>query len=86
VKFAAIIHIMPRPEILDPQGKATVLGLHNLGFDQIDEVRIGKRIELVVEASSKEVAVEQVESACKKLLANTVIETYQFDLRELSEA
>ncbi|MEL6634102.1 MAG: phosphoribosylformylglycinamidine synthase subunit PurS, partial [Bacteroidota bacterium] len=44
--YTATIHIMPRAEILDPQGKATQLGLHNLGLDQIHDVRIGKRIEL----------------------------------------
>ena len=66
---------MPRPEILDPQGKATQLGLHNLGLDQVGRVRIGKRIELTVEAESEEEAREKLDLARKKLLANNVIET-----------
>ncbi|MCI4667625.1 MAG: phosphoribosylformylglycinamidine synthase subunit PurS [Bacteroidia bacterium] len=86
MKFAATIQIMPRPEILDPQGKATRLGMHNLGFDQIDEVRIGKLITLNLEAESEEKAKEIVEESCKKLLANTVIEEYSFSLRQLEEA
>ena len=77
---------MPRPEILDPQGKATQLGLHNLGLDQVGRVRIGKRIELTVEAESEEEAREKLDIACIKLLANTVIEEYSFDLQELTEA
>ena len=72
---------MPRPEILDPQGKATQLGLQNLGLDQVGRVRIGKRIELTVEAESEEEAREKLDLACKKLLANTVIETYEVELK-----
>lgn len=71
---------MPREEILDPQGKATLSGLHNLGFDNIDQVRIGKRIEIEIEAASREMAEASVNEACKKLLANTVIEQYEFEL------
>ena len=53
MKFRAHINIMPRPELLDPQGKATTLGLHNLGFETMDNLRIGKRIALEVEANTK---------------------------------
>lgn len=77
---------MPRPEILDPQGKATTLGMHNLGFDQVDEVRIGKLITLSLEAADEVQAQKMVEDACKKLLANTVIEEFSFELKELAEA
>ncbi|WNJ16209.1 phosphoribosylformylglycinamidine synthase subunit PurS [Pontibacter sp. G13] len=80
MKFKATIQIMPREEILDPQGKATQLGLHNLGFDGMDAVRIGRRVELVVDADSEEAASATVQEACKKLLANTVIEQFEFEV------
>lgn len=80
MKYKATIHIMPRDEILDPQGKATMLGLHNLGMDDIQQVRIGKRIEVVVEAGDKQAAEDKVKEACTKLLANTIIEKFEFEL------
>ena len=80
MKFKATIHIMPRPEILDPQGKATLHGLHNLGFSQVDQVRIGKQVEVALEATDAEAATASLDEACKKLLANPVIEQYQFEL------
>ncbi len=83
--FQATIYIMPRPELLDPQGKATLLGLHNLGFADITQARIGKQIELQLQAQDAEAAHAQVESACKKLLANPVIEQYHIELTELIE-
>lgn len=83
MKFKATIHIMPRPEILDPQGKATLHGLHNLGFAQVEAVRIGKQVEVTVEAENAQAAKTTLEDACKKLLANPVIEQYHFDLTEI---
>jgi phosphoribosylformylglycinamidine synthase subunit PurS len=82
--FQATIHIMPRPELLDPQGKATLLGLHNLGFEDISQARIGKQVELTIDVATEAEATEQVEAACKKLLANPVIEQYHFELKELA--
>ncbi len=82
MKFNATIHIMPRPEILDPQGKATLHGLHNLGFSQIEQVRIGKQIDLTVEADDAASAKATLEEACRKLLANPVIEQFRFELQE----
>ncbi len=78
--FKATVHIMPRTEILDPQGKATLLGLKNLGLDSIQQVRIGKRIEVEVDAENKAEAEATLESACSELLANTVIEQYSIEL------
>lgn len=75
---------MPRAEILDPQGKATLMGLKNLGLEQLDHVRIGKRIELHVEAGSVEEAQTQVDTACKKLLVNPIIEQYKVELKPIS--
>ena len=80
MKFLAKINIMPREELLDPQGKATILGLKNLGFDSIDNLRIGKRIQLEIEADSKDDAGKQVEEACNKLLHNPIMESFAFEL------
>ncbi len=80
MKFNATIYIMPRKEILDPQGKATLLGLHNLGFGQVSQVRIGKQVTLQLDAENQAAAEALVEETCKKLLANPVIEQYEYKL------
>ncbi len=80
MKFIAEIDIMPLKELLDPQGKAVQLGLHNLGIDQMSDVRIGKHITLEVEAANQEAANELVEKACKSLLANLIMESYSYTL------
>jgi phosphoribosylformylglycinamidine synthase len=81
MKYIAEINIMTRSEILDPQGKAVKLGLHNLQMDTIDNVRIGKHIRLEVDAESETKARETVDSACRQLLANLIMEEYSFVLR-----
>ena len=68
---------MPLKELLDPQGKAVMTGLGNLGFKNVDNVRIGKNISLEVEAGSKEEAKKIAEEASKKLLSNPVMEYYE---------
>lgn len=78
--FTANINIMPRPEILDPQGKATLHGLKNLGFEGMDELRVGRRVELQIEAADKTAAEVAVKEACRKLLANTVTEVFSFEI------
>lgn len=78
MKFKAEINIMPLKELLDPQGKAVGLGLHNLGLGQVENVRIGKHIHMEIEAATKEEAEKMTETACKKLLANLIMESYQF--------
>ena len=83
MKFKATIHIMPLDEILDPQGKATQVGLHNLELDTLHDVRIGKRIELNVDADNEGSAREMLQKACSKLLANTVIEKFEFELQQV---
>jgi phosphoribosylformylglycinamidine synthase subunit PurS len=83
MKFIAQIDVMPQKEILDPQGKAVKLGLNNLGMATIDNVRIGRHISLEVEADTKEAAENQVDTACKKLLANLIMEEYSFSLSSL---
>jgi phosphoribosylformylglycinamidine synthase subunit PurS len=80
MKYTAEITVMPQKEILDPQGKAVKLGLHNLGIDNIADVRIGKHITIQLEADTEAAARTQVETACSKLLANLIMEDYTFTL------
>ncbi len=82
MKFAASITIMPLKALLDPQGKAVTHSMKNLNLSEIENVRIGKHITLEVEAPSKADASEKVETACKKLLANPIMESYDFILEE----
>ena len=82
MKFTAEIDVMPKKELLDPQGKAVMLGLEHLGLGNVQDVRIGKHITLQLEAGSENEAKTQVEDACKKLLANLIMESYQYELRQ----
>jgi phosphoribosylformylglycinamidine synthase len=82
MKFTAQINVMPHKALLDPQGKAVTHSMKNLDLNQIENVRIGKHITLEVEADNESVAKEQVELACKKLLANPIMESYEFVITE----
>ncbi|HKK39333.1 MAG TPA: phosphoribosylformylglycinamidine synthase subunit PurS [Cryomorphaceae bacterium] len=82
MEFTAEIDIMPLDALLDPQGKAVTASMKNLGLEEITNVRIGKHISLKVTADSKEEAEKKVETACKKLLANQIMEKYTFHLEE----
>ena len=75
--FNVQIKVMPLKDLLDPQGKAVMGGLQNLSLNNIVDVRIGKHIDLQIEADSKEAALETAEEAAKKLLANPVMEVYE---------
>ncbi len=83
MKFTAEIDVMPLKALLDPQGKAITMGLANMGLAKIENVRMGKHITLEVEADSKEAANEKVDTACKKLLCNPIIEGYLFELSQI---
>ena len=76
----ARVHITLKSGVLDPQGKAIAHALGNLGFEDVQDVRQGKYIELELADTNREAAAERVESMCQKLLANTVIENYRIDL------
>ena len=76
MKFTVQVKVMPLKELLDPQGKAVLGGLHNLGLE-VKDVRVGKNISLEIEASSEEEAKKIAEEASKKLLANPVMEYYE---------
>lgn len=80
MKFNVQVKVMPLKELLDPQGKAVMTGLGNLGFKNVGNVRIGKNISLEVDASSKEEAKQIAEEASKKLLANPVMEYYEVNI------
>ena len=79
--FTAHINVMPLKELLDPQGKAVMSGLKNLGLGQVHDVRIGKHITLQIDAASKEEAQQLAENACQKLLANQVMEFYEVNIQ-----
>jgi len=78
--FTALINIMPLKELLDPQGKAVMGGLKNLGITQVTDVRIGRRITLEVDAADKAEAGRIAEAACEKLLANQVMEYFEVEI------
>ena len=73
---------MPKREILDPQGKAVKLGLENIGLTAVEDVRIGKHITVQLQADNETQATEKVELACSKLLANLIMESYDFTLEQ----
>jgi phosphoribosylformylglycinamidine synthase len=78
--FTVQVKVMPLKELLDPQGKAVMGGLTNLGLKAIQDVRIGKNITLQIEASSQEEAKNIAEDASKKLLANPVMEYFELSI------
>lgn len=80
--YLAEIHVMPHKELLDPQGKAVRNSLPNVGVTGVKDVRIGKRIELTVEADSEQSARDQVEKACKAVLTNPIMEKYEYALKQ----
>lgn len=75
--FSVHIKVMPLKELLDPQGKAVMSGLQNLGIRDVSDVRVGKNISLQIEAASPEQAKQIAEDASKKLLANPVMEYFE---------
>ena len=80
MKFIAEIDVMPHKELLDPQGKTVVKNMKNIHLQGINDVRIGKHIQMTLEADSKEAAKEKVETACKKLLSNVIMEGYSYNI------
>ena len=82
MKFKAEIDVMPLDALLDPQGKAVSNSMKNIGLPEIEGVRIGRHVRLFVEATSMESAEEKVNEACKKMLANQIMESYTFSVSE----
>jgi phosphoribosylformylglycinamidine synthase len=78
--YTVQIKVMPLKELLDPQGKAVMGGLENLGLSGVEDVRVGKNISLQVNANSSEEAKQIAEEAGKKLLANPVMEYFEVSI------
>ena len=80
MKYSVQVHVMPLKELLDPQGKAVLGGLKNLGLSAVEDVRVGKHISLQIEAASEEEAKSIAEEASKKLLSNPVMEYFEINV------
>jgi phosphoribosylformylglycinamidine synthase subunit PurS len=75
--YTVQVKVMPLKELLDPQGKAVMTGLANLGLNSVEDIRVGKNITLQVNAATADEAVKIAENAAKKLLANPVMEYFE---------
>ncbi|MDL2262413.1 phosphoribosylformylglycinamidine synthase subunit PurS [Bacteroidales bacterium OttesenSCG-928-I21] len=78
MKFIAQINIMPLKALLDPQGQAVLNSAKKTGFNEVSNIRIGKHIEVEIEADSKEIATKKIDELCSKILINPIIEHYEF--------
>lgn len=83
-KYQARIYVTLRSSVLDPAGVAVESGIKQMGYKDVEQVRIGKYIELMLSAANEESAQKQLERICDQLLANPVIENYRFDLVEVN--
>lgn len=82
--YQAQIYVTLRPSVLDPAGTAVQSGLHNMGFETVSRVRIGKYIEVTLSAENDASACQQLDQMCDQLLTNPVIENYRFEIREVA--
>ncbi|GIO14427.1 phosphoribosylformylglycinamidine synthase subunit PurS [Cohnella xylanilytica] len=76
----ATVYVTIKENVLDPQGNAVQGSLQTLGFSEVSKVRIGKYLELQLDTNDRAQAEERVKAMCEKLLANTVVEDYRFEL------
>lgn len=76
----ATVYVTIKQSVLDPQGNAVQGALHSMGFEEVGQVRIGKYLELELDTDNREEAEERLKAMCEKLLANTVVEDYRFEL------
>lgn len=83
--FHSKVQVTLKKSILDPQGKAVEQGIHALGFEAVNDVRIGKYIEMDVDTDSREEAERTVKEISDKLLANLVMESYSYTLESVKE-
>jgi phosphoribosylformylglycinamidine synthase PurS subunit len=83
MKFLAKINVMPHKELLDPQGKAVTKNIHELDIQGVEDIRIGKHIEMTLHADSEQEANEKIKKSCEKLLTNRITETYTFSMLQL---
>ncbi len=82
--YLAKVHVTLKPTVNDPQGLTIKGALHDLDFQNVSSVRVGKYMEVVLDEKSRAKAEAQVEDMCRRLLANLVIERYRFELEEVS--
>jgi phosphoribosylformylglycinamidine synthase len=80
--YLARVYVTLKPTVNDPQGLTIKGALHSLGFVQVTSVRAGKYMEVSLEVNDQDIAYQQVDEMCKKLLANPVIEDYAFELEK----
>ena len=78
----AKVFVTPRKSVLDPQGKAVSGALHSLGYGEVEDVRVGKFMEVKLSGTDRGAAQARLEAMCKGLLANTIIEDYRFEIEE----
>jgi phosphoribosylformylglycinamidine synthase len=83
-QYSARIYVTLRPSVLDPAGTAVQSGLAHMGYTNVGSIRIGKYIELTLEAEDDSTARQQLDRMCDQLLANPVIENYRFELQPLT--
>ena len=76
----ARVTVMPKNGVLDPQGEAVKHALNSLEYNTVESVRQGKVIEIVLDETSEETANKSIKEMCEKLLANTVIESYEIEI------
>ena len=84
-EYLARVFVTPKAAVLDPQGKAVASSLRSMGYDDVLDVRMGKLILVRVHAPDRTRAEQRVGEMCKRLLANEVIEDFQFDVAERTE-
>lgn len=82
MKFLAKVYVTPKAAILDPQGKTVSSSLRSLGYDEVEDVRLGKYMVVSLEAPDAETAGARVAEMCQRLLANEVMEEFRFEIEE----
>ncbi|OFX28109.1 MAG: phosphoribosylformylglycinamidine synthase, purS protein [Bacteroidetes bacterium GWA2_32_17] len=83
MKFIAEINVMPLKALLDPQGKAVLQSMNNNGYKTTSDVRIGKHITIEFEAASNKEAEKIIDDACKKMLTNPIMESFEFNVKQI---
>ena len=82
MQFLATVRVILKPTVNDPQGLTVQSALGSLGFSSVTRVRVGKHLELALEAGDRDEAAALVQEMCRQLLANPVIETFDYELAE----
>ncbi|PIP53767.1 MAG: phosphoribosylformylglycinamidine synthase [Bacteroidetes bacterium CG23_combo_of_CG06-09_8_20_14_all_32_9] len=83
MEFLAEINVMPLKALLDPQGKAVLQSMQNIGYKTASDVRIGKHINIEFNADTKEKAEKIIEDVCKKMLSNPIMENFSYSVKQV---